>query len=256
VHARSALFDLYGDHLLARGGQAPVAALVRLLAPLGIAPPAVRTGVSRMVRQGWLEPVTLPGGRGYRASARCVQRLDETVARVYRVGAPAWDGCWNLVVVAHLPDRGSRERLRAGLAFLGYGALGDRTWVAPRAAPGVDELLLAEGGHAERFTARYDGQDTELVQRAWDLGALADTYERWLAEAAVLVSRRSQRDVDAFALRFELVHQWRKFLFSDPGLPAALLPPGWPGEQAAAFFGTEAERLRAAASRHVDACLA
>src|SRR5882724_10562185 len=37
VHARSALFDLYGDHLGPRGGQAPVAALVRLLEPLGVA---------------------------------------------------------------------------------------------------------------------------------------------------------------------------------------------------------------------------
>jgi len=65
VHARSALFDLYGDHLRARGDRAPVAALVRLMAPLGIAAPAVRTAVSRMVRQGWLEPVLLPCGRGY-----------------------------------------------------------------------------------------------------------------------------------------------------------------------------------------------
>ena len=54
VHARSALFDLYGDHLRARGDRAPVAALVRLLAPLGVAAPAVRTASRRMVRQGWL----------------------------------------------------------------------------------------------------------------------------------------------------------------------------------------------------------
>jgi len=42
VHARSALFDLYGDHLRARGSQAPVSALVRLLAPVDIAVPASR----------------------------------------------------------------------------------------------------------------------------------------------------------------------------------------------------------------------
>jgi len=61
MQARSALFDLYGDHLRPRGGRAPVAALVRLLAPLGIAAPAVRTAISRMVRQGWLLPVRLAG---------------------------------------------------------------------------------------------------------------------------------------------------------------------------------------------------
>ena len=32
MQARSALFDLFGDHLRPRGGRAPVAALVRLLA--------------------------------------------------------------------------------------------------------------------------------------------------------------------------------------------------------------------------------
>jgi phenylacetic acid degradation operon negative regulatory protein len=256
VHARSALFDLYGDHLLSRGGQAPVAALVRLMAPLGIAAPAVRTAVSRMVRQGWLEPVSLPGGRGYRATPRCVQRLDEAVARVYRVGAPTWDGFWHLLVVSHVADRGARERLRAGLEFLGYASIGDRTWVAPRSAPGIDALLLAEGVRAEHFTARYDGEDAGLVQRAWDLDSLARSYDRWLAAATTLVARPSAADVEAFAVRCELVHEWRKFLFTDPGLPAALLPAGWPGERAAAFFSSEAERLRTAANRHVEGCLA
>ena len=53
VHARSALFDLYGDHLIARGGWAPIAAVVGLLGGLDITAPAVRTAVSRMVREGW-----------------------------------------------------------------------------------------------------------------------------------------------------------------------------------------------------------
>ena len=82
VNARSALFDLYGDHLQQRGGHAPVASLVRLLAPLGVAAPAVRTAVSRMVRQGWLEPVRLPDGPGYALTPRAARRLDDSAARI------------------------------------------------------------------------------------------------------------------------------------------------------------------------------
>ena len=52
MHARSALFDVYGDHLRSRGDQAPVSALIRLLEPVGIAAPAVRTAISRMVDAG------------------------------------------------------------------------------------------------------------------------------------------------------------------------------------------------------------
>ena len=81
MQARSALFDLYGDHLRSRGGRAPVAALVRLLAPLGIAPPAVRTAVSRMVRQGWLAPVGTTSGRGYALTDRASRRLWEDAER-------------------------------------------------------------------------------------------------------------------------------------------------------------------------------
>ena len=89
MHARSALFDVYGDHLRPRGNQAPIASLVRLLAPVGIGAPAVRTAVSRMVSQGWLAPVTLPAGPGYRATDQAVHRLADAADRIYRRGTPA-----------------------------------------------------------------------------------------------------------------------------------------------------------------------
>src|SRR5918999_1711674 len=104
MQARSALFDLYGDHLRARGGRAPVAALVRLLSPLGIAPPAVRTAVSRMVRQGWLHPLRLSTGPGYLLTPKAARRLDEAAARIYRTARTPWDGRFDLLVV-DLPAR-------------------------------------------------------------------------------------------------------------------------------------------------------
>ncbi len=263
MHARSALFDVYGDHLRERGDAAPVSGLVRLMASLGVAAPAVRTAVSRMVRQGWLSPVALPGGRGYAATARCVQRLDEAYARIYRVATPPWDGRWHLVVLERVPDRGRRERLRAGLRFLGYASLADGTWVAARPAPGLDDLLAGEGVRAERFFSSYDGDAAAMVGRAWNLARLADAYQRWLADAQQLIrdggpprAEPADRDEAAFATRCQLVHEWRKFLFTDPGLPPELLPDGWPGERAATYFTAEADRLRPAASRHVDRCLA
>src|SRR5215207_4996799 len=110
MHARSALFDLYGDHLRPRGGRAPVAALVRLLAPLGIAAPAVRTAISRMVRQGWLVPVRMRGP-GYQLTVRAVHRLDEAAGRIYRTHRPPWDGHFDLIVLTPPDRRPERARL-------------------------------------------------------------------------------------------------------------------------------------------------
>lgn len=257
MNARSALFDLYGDHLRARGGQAPVAGLVRLLAPLGISPPAVRTAISRMVRQGWLEPVRTPGGAGYALTRRATHRLDEAADRIYRQSRREWDSRWHLVIAEPIRERARRDRLRAALAYLGYAPLDESTWLSPRPSPEVDALLDTERVRAQQFVASYDGDDRGLAARAWDLDGLARAYHRWLEVAADLLATPSAGPADeaAFAVRSRLVHEWRKFLFSDPGLPPQLLPPRWPGTQAAELFDSAAARLLPAAAAFVDCCL-
>jgi phenylacetic acid degradation operon negative regulatory protein len=260
VHARSALFDLYGDHLLRRGGSAPVAALIRLLEPLAIRPPAVRTAVSRMVRQGWLTPVEIGSSLtpGYELTERARLRLDRAGSRIYRTDGE-WDGSWHVRVLAPITDRRRRERLRSQLRFLGVAPISDSTWVSPRASVEVDQLLLDEALDAVCLTTSDIGPVPVLLA-AFDVESLADEYAAWLADAADLVATLSARtgtgtDVAAFVVRTELVHSWRKFLFTDPGLPDALLPREWPGRRAAAFFDQHAAQLLPASDRFIDLCL-
>jgi phenylacetic acid degradation operon negative regulatory protein len=262
VNARSALFDLYGDHLLARGGVAPIASLVQLMSALEIAPPAVRTAVSRMVSQGWLEPTKLGGASSYRLTPRAERRLREAATRIYRTDIAPWDGHWHLISLGRVADRVSRDRLRNGLTYLGYAQLRDDTWISPRASAEADSLIEAEQASARRFTARYDGVDAALTAEAWDLAVLGDAYARWLGDARDVVASLDSAavaadcgDQRAFAARSTLVHEWRKFLFRDPGLPRDLLPDEWPGDAAAAFFDEQASRLLPAAGRYVETCL-
>lgn len=272
VEARAALFDVYGDHLRPRGGVAPVAALVRLLAPLDIAAPAVRTAISRMVRQGWLLRARLPEGPAYALAPRAVRRLDDAAARIYSA-PPPWDGRWHVVHVRRPDDRQARARLRQALGFLGYAPLGEDTWVAPRESPELREVVEAEAAQVRAFTASFEGSSADLLAQAWDLDELGDAYRSWLADARELTgtspgaSAVAVRDTpasgaseggdeQAFALRSRLLHEWRKFLFRDPGLPLELLPESWPGREARQYFDAEAARLLPAASRFVDRCLA
>jgi phenylacetic acid degradation operon negative regulatory protein len=280
VNARSALFDLYGDHLISRGGVAPIASLVQLLSAVDVAPPAVRTAVSRMVSQGWLEPAKVRGASAYRLTPRAERRLREAAARIYRTDTAPWDGHWHLISLGRVPDRVSRDRLRSGLTYLGYAPLRDDTWISPHASAEADSLIEAENATARRFTARYDGVDAALTADAWDLIALGSDYARWLVEARELIASldanpaasdgaaaEAAQDVvvgsgaeggadrHAFAVRSALVHEWRKFLFRDPGLPRDLLPEQWSGDAAAAFFDEQASRLLPAAGRYVEACL-
>lgn len=257
MHARSALFDLYGDHLRARGSRAPVAALVRLLAPLGVHPPAVRTAVSRMVRQGWLEPVRIEGQPGYVLTARARRRLDDAAARIYRTGDGDWDRHWHLGILREIPNRRRLDQLESQLSFLGWAPLSDGAWVGLRHDSEVDQVLEVEGLLADRFRAPIDGDAVAFARRVWKLDELGASYDAWLNEAKVLVDAAGpdSDDEQAFAARSRLVHEWRKFLFRDPGLPPELLPADWAGTRAAEFFDFHANRLGPAAGRFVDACL-
>lgn len=255
MRARSALFDVYGDHLRSRGDQAPVSALIRLLEPVGIAEPAVRTAISRMTAQGWLEPTRVDEAPGYRASARAIERLTEAASRIYRSAPEPWDGRWRLVFLEAPRARAERDRLRQELTYLGYAEHAPGVWLCPYDRPEVDHVVARAGGSARHAVAVE--LDPDPVG-AWDLTGLAASYAAWPDVADRLLRAEpapADEDEKAFAARFRLVHEWRKFLFDDPGLPARLLPDDWPGEPAAALFTREAGRLKPAADRFVSRCL-
>jgi phenylacetic acid degradation operon negative regulatory protein len=215
-----------------------------------------------MARQGWLAPVRLAAGPGYRLTPRGERRMLQAADRVYHHAPLAWDGRWHVVIVHRVPERARRDRLRSALGFAGYACLDGTTWISPRPSTELDSLLAGERVRAERFFAIYEGDAARLAAKAWDIDGLGRAYTRWLALARDLTGQAASEggpdgpDQRIFAIRSELVHEWRKFLFVDPGLPAELLPPQWPGTAAAEFFDASAARLLPAAARFVDRCLA
>lgn len=225
-----------------------MAALIRLLEPLGVSAPAVRTAVSRMVAQQWL---TATEAGEYALTHHARTWLDEAGARIYRTDPADWDGEWHLRVLAPIADRARRERVRSRLRFLGMAPISDSTWVSPRASAEVDRLLEAEEVAAIALTGPRV-EPAEALLEAFDVSGLDAAYADWLTEAAALVGRAADGDAGAFVVRSELVHSWRKFLFTDPGLPHELLPSDWSGHRAAAFFDDHAARLLPAASRFID----
>lgn len=265
MRARSALFDLYGDHIARRGGWAPVGGLVRVMAALDIAAPATRTAISRMMREGWLCADTVQGVRGYRVTARATRQLDDAHRRIYGCLDSDWDGRWDVVVAEQIRARAGRDRVGAVLRYLGYAPLEGTTWLAARRHPELGDRLAREGLGWRGFAAAYDGDDRELAAQLWDLEEIAGGYREFAAclngsRALTLTQSQCVEFVpapprEAFAHRARLVHRWRLFLFDDPGLPAQVLPEDWPRPTVAAVFRRIAADLLPGADAFVDDCL-
>ena len=100
---------------------------------------------------------------------------------------------------------------------------------------------------AETGEANGDPPDGLLMFRAtadnipgwipslWPLDDLAAAYRGLTADLQPLFGALDAGDrltgLDAMAARTLLIHHWRRIVLRDPGLPEALLPEGWPGEE-------------------------
>src|SRR5215831_16065266 len=257
LNPRSLLFTLYGDYVRPLGQRdVRVGVLVRLAAELGVGGNALRSALSRMTREGWLSAHRDGGPPRYRLSPRGDDLIEEGTRRIYVHHRAAWDGRW-LLVSYSLPEprRGQRDRLRQGLSFLGLGSLGNGLFVTPHdlRAP-VRDLIRRCGVEAEvtlhHGTLEWPAEPAQVVARAWDLERLGARYAKFLERTGHdLATPEPLDDRTAFEKRFLLTHEFRRFPFSDPDLPDALLPADWVGAAAREAFLRNNARLRPAAER-------
>jgi phenylacetic acid degradation operon negative regulatory protein len=233
VRARSALFTLFGDVVRPAGGEAWLTALTACMGTLDFTPQATRTALHRMAAEGWVEPRKVGRYAAYRLTPRGEDRLEEAALRIYRLRAADWDGRWRILVC---PEAGRDLHLAKELGWLGYGRLAADTWVSPHDHDVPTGMT---------FLADRNAHDAEIVATAWDLDELRTLHRGFLR--AWRGVRPPSAPEDAFATRIRLVHHWRGFLFSDPGLPDDLLPTDWPGREAARLFTDLYAALRPAA---------
>jgi phenylacetic acid degradation operon negative regulatory protein len=257
LNPRSLLFTLYGDYVHPTGQESVrVGALVRLAEELGVSGNALRSALSRMTREGWLAAERNGRSPRYRLTARGRDLIEEGTERIYRRQGSAWDGRW-LLVSYSLPEprRGQRDRLRQGLSFLGLGSLGNGLFVTPRDLRHQVRDLIRRYGLEPDVTMHYGtlewpSDPAQLVARAWDLRDLEARYARFLDRLRAEASELDRLDDrESFRRRFLLTHEFRRFPFSDPDLPDALLPPTWVGHAAHAAFLEHNCRLKRRAER-------
>ena len=257
LNPRSLLFTLYGDYVHPLGQRdVRVGALVRLASELDVTGSALRTALSRMSREGWLTADRDGGPPRYRLSRRGQELIEEGIGRIYGHHRAAWDGRW-LLVSYSLPEprRGQRDRLRQGLSFLGLGSLGNGLFVSPHDLRAQVRELIRRYGVEQDVTMAHGALEWPtdpalLVARAWDLERLAARYADFLERTRRdLATAARLDDRGAFRRRFLLTHEFRRFPFSDPDLPDALLPPGWVGSAARGAFLRCHRQLRRPAER-------
>jgi phenylacetic acid degradation operon negative regulatory protein len=238
--ARSVLLTVLGEYVMPRHDALWQETLIDALATLGYKPQAARQALARSVAAGWLRTERVGRRSRVELTTETGAMLVTGARRIYGFGSPwEWDGRW-LVVVLRVPEerRDVRHQARTQLAWAGFGSLGGGLWISPHAER-EEELrgLSGEGSAAELLSLRAEfgslGDPRKIVEEAWDLDAVSAAYSTFIDDFA---RRRPRTPQAVFAAQTMLVHEWRKFPFLDPDLPAEMLPAGWPRERAHDLF--------------------
>jgi len=244
--ARSLIVTVWGDALSPHGGELWLAALIAVMAPLGVNERSVRTGVFRLAADGWLAGAAHGRRSRYHLTRSGARAFADAYQRIYTPHDGAWDGRWQ-VALAHPESLSPAQRaaLRSALAWAGFAALAPGVHARPLAALG-DRLPLdaRTRAHLTVITARDDDARgaplARAVPRQLGLAAVASRYRRFLRRfgPAIELFRGRAHAPDAqqcFVARTLLIHAYRRVLLADPLLPASLLPAAWPGAAAYAL---------------------
>jgi phenylacetic acid degradation operon negative regulatory protein len=276
---RALIVTIYGLYARETDGWFSIAALIKLMAELGVEEPAVRSAISRLKLRGLLESRRVGGAAGYGLSAGGQQILADGDRRIFRrPGASADDG-WVLAVFS-VPEheRARRHALRSRLAWLGFGTVSAGVWIAPgQLADETRDVLAADGltAYVSLFTTGNlaFGDVREKIGEWWDLDRLEQLYQAFIDSAAPVLARWQRAGSDrghadagrtdagrtdpgqAFADYVRVLTAWRRLPYLDPGLPPEFLPADWHGARAAELFSRIRDLLAGPARAHVLAVI-
>jgi phenylacetic acid degradation operon negative regulatory protein len=245
----SIVITVFGDAIVPRGGSVWLGTLLSFFETIDIDSGVVRTAMSRLAADGWLERSKVGRNSYYRLVRKGRQTFDAATRHIYDPPPSDWTGRFELLLIENAEDRdASREALRNA----GFGSPLPGVWVAPSGVPVPEEAVAA----IRLEVSAEDNSGRRLLRQSWPLDRTAGAYLKfmktfeplrgWIGRGEMLA------DADAFTARILLIHHYRRVVLRDPLLPTALLPSDWPGRAARILCGEIYRRLLPASERWLD----
>ncbi|WP_375412049.1 phenylacetic acid degradation operon negative regulatory protein PaaX [uncultured Bradyrhizobium sp.] len=245
----SIVITVFGDAIMPRGGSVWLGTLLDFFRTVDIDSGVVRTAMSRLAADGWLERNKVGRHSFYRLAQKGWQTFDTAAKHIYHPQPAKWTGRFELLLISNPADRdASRETLKQA----GFGSPLPGVWIAPSGVPVPEQAA----GAIRLEVSAEDDSGRRLLGESWPLDRTADAYLKFMKTFEPLrgwIRRREHlSDADAFTARILLIHHYRRVVLRDPLLPSALLPLDWPGRTARQLCGEVFQGLLDPSERWLD----
>ena len=240
------LLTLLGTYFLGVEDDIPSTFFVDVLGDFGLSETAARNALSRVARQGFLEPSRRGRATYYTLTEPARRRQQRRLKQIVDFGREYrdWDGHWTVITFSVSEEqRHLRHQVRQLLRQFGFGLLYDGVWVRPWALDEESRRALMNAG-INRMTVFSGAPHVDFGVEGNPAGAfgledLRPHLESFIKHAADIVDAIEDDAVSptmALRLRIETLRDWREIGEAHPDLPLALLPSDWPLPEARALF--------------------
>jgi phenylacetic acid degradation operon negative regulatory protein len=253
VRAGSLIVTLYGDAIVPRGGSLSLGNITGIMGLFKIDNGHVRTAISRLTSEKWLERKKVGRNTFYRLSRQGEGEFAEATKRIY---FPRGRDPQKSIRLALLNGEASgRAGQRKKLEAAGYAAFNALTYVAASADHALKGI---KGVHVLDVPA--SDESIEILRTAFGLDDIAARYAHFIAQfqplRAALGSGEKLSDAEALVVRLLLIQEFRRIVLRDPALPPGMLAANWQGQEARHLAGEVYRGVLGASERYLDQCYA
>lgn len=208
----SLIVTVFGDIAPAKEEQIDSQLLAALTAPFGVKPEALRVALHRLRKDGWLEAVKTGRRSAYHLSKTGQALTQSAYERIYRAAQTGPGADWQIEL---FEDAAAAGRARTAL-------IGANILVSPAPATGAP-LALAARDVPDWMRAALVSPEAQA-----DFAG----YVRALEGLAPALATATLSQEARVALRFLVLHHWRRIILRQPEAPELLLGEDWPGHRA------------------------
>jgi phenylacetic acid degradation operon negative regulatory protein len=259
---RQLLFAFLGEHVLDDDpGPIRASVLLNVLDGAGIAAPATRATLDRLVGSGFLERTRSGREILFSLTEHGTAILSEAAGRVRSSHPfdPVGSG-WTLVTFS-VPEeqRTLRHHLRSTLTWAGFAPLRDGLWLAPGEVDLASAMQPLREELPPNAVLAFHARElpgypvAESVRAAWDIEAIRSEHLSFIKTWARIPSLKAST---ALSMRAMLVADWLALLRVDPRLPREFMDAKWPASRSYETYRRVHDTLAADADAQFQALIA
>lgn len=216
----SIVISIFGELVQPRKQSISVQELLALTGHVGIEENALRTALSRLAKEGWVERKKQGRLAFYSLSDTGIETFLAASERIYNHSFESPSLEWNLAFFKE-PQSANKDNLPVGFSL-------SRQWQLINQED-ISKLKKHE-------VMLFPTQAVDVPNWALDKlvpETLNHQYSELMADLSQLKKNpkaiESLSPLSALVLRYLLIHAWRRLVLRHPLVPQGLLPPSWPG---------------------------